>query len=102
VPFVAEYEKKYMMDQAMASNAIYFKQYYRDLAAGRFSLIVTEPLKVALKTEGGVFSEENDLWVIWVSAPTLCFYEPIMDDRNVGVMLLVPRENPVGCEKYLQ
>ncbi|MBI5297373.1 MAG: hypothetical protein HY869_17985 [Chloroflexi bacterium] len=102
VPFVPEYEKKYMMDQAMASNAAYFQPYYRDLAAGRFALIVTEPLKVVLKTDGGVFSEENDLWVAWVSAPTLCFYEPIMDDRTVGVMMLVPRKNPVGCEQYLK
>ncbi len=102
IPFVPEYEKKYMMDQAMASNAGYFKDYYRDLAAKRFTLIVTEPLKVGLKAESGVFSDENDLWVIWVSMPTLCFYEPVMDDRDVGVSLLVPRENPVGCEQYLK
>jgi hypothetical protein len=102
VPFVPEYEKKYMMDQAMASNQAYFQSYYRDLASKRFSLIVTEPLKLNLKGKSGVFSEENDLWVIWVSAPTLCFYKPIMDNRAVGVMMLVPRENPTGCEKYLK
>ncbi len=102
IPFVAEYEKKYMMDQAMASNASYFQPYYQDLAAKRFTLIVTEPLKVNLKEGSGVFSEENDLWVTWISAPTLCFYEPIMTDKVVGVMMLVPRENPAGCEKYLQ
>jgi hypothetical protein len=65
-------------------------------------LIVTEVLKVNLKSQNGVFADENDLWVIWVSAPTLCFYEPIMDDRTVGVSLLVPRRNPVGCEQYLK
>jgi len=102
IPFLAEYEKKYMMDQALASNARYFQPYYQDLADKRFALIVTEPLKVNLKEHGGIFSEENDLWVTWVSAPTLCFYEPIMFDKAVGVMMLVPRENPVGCEKYLQ
>ena len=102
IPFVAEYEKKYMMDQALASNASYFQPYYQDLAGKRFALIVTEPLKVNLKEQGGMFSEENDLWVTWVSAPTLCFYEPIMTDKTVGVMMLVPREDPVGCEKYLQ
>jgi hypothetical protein len=102
VPFVPEYEKKYMMDQALASNQAYFQPYYRDLANRRFSLIVTEVLKVNLKVQAGVFADENDLWVIWVSTPTLCFYEPIMDDREVGVMLLVPRENPTGCERYLK
>ncbi|MFZ5881190.1 MAG: hypothetical protein ACOY0R_17630 [Chloroflexota bacterium] len=102
VPFVPEYEKKYMMDQALASNQAYFQPYYRDLANRRFSLIVTEVLKVNLKVQAGVFADENDLWVIWVSTPTLCFYEPIMDDREVGVMLLVPRESPTGCERYLK
>jgi hypothetical protein len=101
IPFVAEYEKKYMMDQALASNKTYFQPYYQDLADQRFSLIVTEPLKMELK-DSGVFSEENDLWVTWVSAPTLCFYEPVMTDKSVGVQLLVPRKDLIGCEKYLQ
>jgi hypothetical protein len=102
IPFVPEYEKKYMMDQALASNEIYFRSYYQDLADQRFALIVTEPLKINLKGAGGLFSEENDLWVTWVSAPTLCFYEPIFTDKTVGVEMLVPRQDPAGCEKYLQ
>jgi hypothetical protein len=90
-----------MMDQAMASNESYFRPYYQDLADQRFSLIVTEPLKVGLKNTG-VFSEENDLWVKWVSEPTLCFYEPVVTDKAVGVQMLVPRKDITGCEKYLQ
>ena len=101
VPFIPEYEKKYMMDQALASNEAYFQPYYRDLAARRFALIVTEPLKVTLKGQTGVFSDENDLWVTWVSKPTLCFYEPAWTDKSVGVQMLVPRQSPTGCEKYL-
>ena len=87
---------------AGCTAAIYAARYYQDLANKRFALIVTEPLKVDLKEEGGVFSEENDLWVKWVSAPTLCFYEQVHADKTVGIALLVPRENPVGCEKYLK
>jgi hypothetical protein len=102
VPFVPEFEKKYMMDQALASNAAYFQPYYRDLAAKRFALILTEPLKTDIKGGEGQFSEENDLWVTWVSAPTLCYYKPIMTDRIVDVQLLVPRANPTGCEKFTQ
>jgi hypothetical protein len=102
VPFIPEYEKKYMMDQALASNKAYFLPYYRDLANQRFSLIVTEVLKVNLKSQNGVFADENDLWVVWVSQPTLCFYEPIYTEKSVGIQLLVPRKNPTGCEKYLQ
>jgi hypothetical protein len=103
IPFIPEYEKKYMMDQAMASNADYFQAYYQDLANRRFALIVTEPLKTRRREDlGGPFSEENDAWVLWVSNPTLCFYEPIYISTDVNVELLVPKQNPVGCEQYLK
>jgi hypothetical protein len=103
IPFIPEYEKKYMMDQAMASNAGYFQSYYHDLANRRFALIVTEPLKTRRREDlGGPFSEENDAWVLWVSNPTLCFYEPIYVSTDVNVELLVPKQNPVGCEEYLK
>ncbi|HEX9386701.1 MAG TPA: hypothetical protein VF918_10320 [Anaerolineales bacterium] len=103
IPFVPEYEKKYMMDQAMASNASYFQSYYQDLAKKRFALIVTEPLKTRRREDlGGPFSEENDAWVLWVSNPTLCFYEPVYLATAVNVELLVPKQNPVGCEQYLK
>jgi hypothetical protein len=103
VPFVPEYEKKFMMDQAMANNAGYFQAYYRDLAKQRFALIVTEPLRTKRREElGGPFSEENDAWVLWVSNPTLCFYEPLYESTDVNIELLVPKQNPVGCEEYLE
>lgn len=103
VPFVPEYEKKYMMDQAMGNNAQYFQTYYHDLAEKRFALIVSEPLRTMRREEiGGPFSEENDAWVIWVSNPTLCFYEPLYIEKDVNLELLVPRQNPVGCEEYLK
>lgn len=103
IPFVPEYEKKYMMDQAMADRATYFQFYYQDLAKKRFALIVTEPLRTKRREElGGPFSEENDAWVLWVSNPTLCFYEPIYVSTEVNVELLVPRQNPFGCEQYLK
>ncbi|HUE99647.1 MAG TPA: hypothetical protein VMN99_10360 [Anaerolineales bacterium] len=103
VPFVPEYEKKYMMDQAMANNAGYFETYYQDLAKKRFALIITEPLKTKRREDlGGPFSEENDAWVTWVSNPTLCFYEPIYLSTDVNIELLVPKQNPFGCEQYLK
>jgi len=103
IPFIPEYEKKYMMDQAMGNNSSYFQPYYHDLAKQRFALIVTEPLKTRRREDlGGPFSEENDAWVLWVSNPTLCFYEPIYLSTDVNVELLVPKQNPVGCEQYLK
>lgn len=103
IPFVPEYEKKYMMDQAMAGNSDFFRAYYEDLAAGRFSLIVTEPLKINYIAEaGGTFPEENDAWVYWVSEPTLCFYEPLVTLKDVNVQLLAPREDALDCQPYLE
>jgi hypothetical protein len=103
VPFVPEYEKKYMMDQAMANNANYFEAYYHDLAKKRFALIVTEPLRTKTREElGGPFSEENDAWVLWVSNPTLCFYEPLYRSTEVNIELLVPKQTPLDCEQYLE
>ena len=103
IPFVPEYEKKFMMDQAMANNAGYFQAYYQDLAKGRFALIVTEPLRTKTREElGGPFSEENDAWVLWVSNPTLCYYEPVYESTDVNIELLVPKQNPLGCEQYLE
>ena len=103
VPFVPEYEKKYMMDQAMANNAGYFESYYRDLADKRFTLIVTEILRSKLKADlGGSFSEENDAFVTWVSNPTLCFYEPVYTSKETNIMLLVPKADATGCGEYLK
>lgn len=100
VPLVPEYEKKYMMDQAMAGNSVYFQDYYRDLSRKRFSLIVTEVLRTRQETLGD-FSEENNSWVKWVSEPTLCFYEPLAIYKDVNIELLVPRQSAPGCEMYL-
>jgi hypothetical protein len=100
VQFVPEYEKKYMMDQAMAGSAEYFQAYYQDLARRRFSLIVTEILHTRQERDGD-FTEENNAWVKWVSEPTLCFYQPLRINKDVNVELLVPRPQPTGCEAYL-
>jgi hypothetical protein len=97
VPLVDDYEKKYLMDQAMSNNADYFQGFYEDLARQRFALIVSEPLKVNLKGSEYSFGEENDVWVKWVSKPLLCYYEPIETFKRVRVELLVPRANPQDC-----
>jgi hypothetical protein len=103
-PFVPEYEKKFMMDQAMAANVDYFRAYYQDLARKRFVLIVSEPLRTEYYT-GDLsrnFNEENDAWVYWVSNPTLCFYDPVLTFDNIGVELLVPRRDTSACDLYLK
>ena len=101
IPLVPEYEKKRMMNEAMASNATYFASYYEDLANHRFALIITEPLKIDLKNQEGIFAEESDAWGQWVAAPTLCYYEPIQTMHGVYIELLIPRQEALDCSAYL-
>jgi len=98
VPLVPEYEKKYLMDQAMAGNTAYFQGFYNDLANKRFALIVSEPLFRSYDDAYDPFSEENNAWVKWVSKLVLCFYVPEKTYRPVRVQLLVPRVGSLDCK----
>ena len=98
IPLIADYEKKWMMDEAMANNAAYFEPYFKDLKAQRFAAIISEPLHIKFQGEGGDFSEENDLFVTYVSIPTLCYYEPLETFQDQGVQILVPRESVLEQE----
>jgi hypothetical protein len=94
VPLVAEYEKKLVMDQALSGNQAYFDGFYKDLQNHRFSMIVTEPIRKSMADEDTRnFGEENNAWVYWVSRPLLKYYKAKVTYDEVGVQLLVPREN---------
>lgn len=95
VPLIADYEKKKLMDEAMAGNETYFGGYYQDLAEHRFALIVSEPLRAEFQGDTFNFGSENDAWVKWVSIPMLCYYEPISTYPEVGLELLVPRDETI-------
>jgi hypothetical protein len=94
IPLIADYEKKWMMDEAMADHGAWFEPYLADLRAHRFNLIVSEPLQIQFQGANKNFSEENDLFVKWVSIPTLCYYQPLETFPEDGVQLLVPRTEP--------
>jgi len=98
IPLIADYEKKWMMDEAMSNDAAYFEPYIRDLKARRFAAIITEPLHIKFQGEGGDFSEENDLFVTYVSLPTLCYYEPAETFDEQGVQILIPRDSVLDAE----
>ncbi len=105
VPLVAEYEKKVLMDYAMAADADYFDPFFRDLAAHRFSVIISEPLWVNFRGADYYFGLENDSWVQWVSIPVLCYYEPVETNQVLGFQILLPKdkEKPdagVECPPY--
>ncbi len=101
VPLVAEYDKKVLIDQALSENASYFEGFYRDLAAHRFSLIVTSPLNRQLNTDDDNFGDENNAWVKWVTKPLLCYYEPSDVLKKVDVELLVPRAGALDCKDMM-
>lgn len=105
LPLVADYEKKYMMDQAMAENMDYFSVFYKDLAAHRFSVIVVEPLWIMYQGGTYQFGNENDAWVRFVSVPVLCYYQPAETFMDAGVQILIPKEKSspepgVVCPEY--
>lgn len=91
VPLVVEYEKKFLMDQAMEGNPTYFKKFYQDLAAHRFVLIISEPLAYQFQGKGNVFGDENDAYVKWVTGPLLCYYEPKITYESEQLQFLTPR-----------
>lgn len=97
---IADYEKKWMMDEAMANNAEWFAPYYMDLKARRFRAIISEPLQVKFQGADLNFSEENDLFVRYVSVPTLCYYEPAETFPEQGVQILIPRAEPIEIDGF--
>jgi len=101
VPLIPEYEKKVLMEQALASDRIYFDGFYQDLKDHRFGLIVTQPLVTSKKGEPFQFGEENDAWLNWVSKPLLCYYQAKETFREAGVQLLIPREGAIDCSDKL-
>ncbi len=84
VPLIPAYEKKVLMNEALGSDAVYFQQFYKDIAAHRFALIISEPLRAPIKDSSFQFGEENNAWVKWVSNPVLCYYEPKDKPKRSG------------------
>jgi|CXWL01.1.fsa_nt_gi hypothetical protein len=101
VVLVPEYEKKFLMDEALSSNSAYFENFYLDISVQRFALIISEPLRSPIKDSSYQFGEENNAWVKWVSNPLLCYYEPKITLKEVGVQLLVPKHQPTNCPAQL-
>jgi hypothetical protein len=92
VPLIPEYEKKYMMDQAMGNNAQYFEGFYTDLKNKRFKLIISDIQKTVMQNKNEAFSEENNAYIKWVSIPILNEYKPILTIKQLGIQLLEPRK----------
>ena len=101
IPMIPEYEKRYVMDMAMAENEDYFEKFYKDIANYRFSMIISEPLHTSFQGGEYEFGNENDAWVKWVSIPLLCYYEPVETYPVFGVQILVPKDLEAPVEGVL-
>jgi hypothetical protein len=102
LPLVVDYEKKYVMDQALSGNEAYFEKFREDLASGRFSLIVSEREAILYKEPdiesiGDSLNEENNAWVTWVTTPLLQSYESVGDFKDAAIELFVPIDRDYDC-----
>jgi hypothetical protein len=102
LPLVVDYEKKYVMNQALSGDAAYFDNFKEDLANGRFSLIVGERealfyKEADLESIGDSLIEENNAWVAWVTTPLLDYYESAGAFKDVSVELFMPIERKFDC-----
>jgi hypothetical protein len=89
-PLVPDYELVFLMEMAMSGNRFYLDAFQSGLQAQRYALIVSGPLTTNLQGRLHSFGEENDAWVIEVSEPILCYYEPILKLKDPALMLLAP------------
>ena len=92
IRLVPEYEKDYLMEMVMSHNRTYLDRFQAVLRAQRFGLIIAEPQFIHFYGSVRSFGEENDLWVQEISAPLLCYYEPIFENEMFKIALYVPRD----------
>jgi hypothetical protein len=79
VPLIDDYEKKYLMDQAMTGDQAYFEQFYADLASQRFGLIISELLWIKVQGDDENFGDENNAWVKWVLVRYCVITKPVVN-----------------------
>ena len=58
-------------------------------------MIITEPLALNHKDLENNFSQENNAYVHWVTAPLMCYYQPKVTFNEVSTQILVPRSTPL-------
>ncbi|GAB4474602.1 MAG: hypothetical protein Kow0088_10770 [Anaerolineales bacterium] len=92
VPLVADYEKVWLMEMAMANHREYLEKFYADLAQRRFAVIVTTQTYVSPQGDSGRFGDENRAWRKRVNRPLLCYYKPYLRFREFNFEIVLPRE----------
>lgn len=98
VAMIPEYERVTLMEAAMSNNRKMLEQFYSDLRAKRFALIVSGKENLFIK-EGEPFAEENNAWNTRISPYILCYYEPValFDSDHSRFEVFAPRPEPGVC-----
>ena len=95
VPLIPTYEQDYLMEMVMSHNQAYLDRFQSDLRQQRFAMIVVEPQYDHLYKRDRSFAEENNLWVLDVSQPLLCYYKMAYPpETDLDVALYLPRSQP--------
>lgn len=97
VPLQPEYERMQLMEMVMGGNEEYLAEFHRKIRNQEYALIVSEPLVVRYKGRAEQFGEENDVYVRQVSAPVLCYYEPVKDIFKFPIQLYKPKGEIDTC-----
>ena len=92
-----DYEKVWLIMMAMAHNQAYMARFHEDIRSQRFSLIISDPLRLRKKGTTAHFGDENDYWVDEIATPILCYYEPKKLLRTATIRWYVPRADPLPC-----
>jgi len=92
-----DYEKVWLIMMAMAHNQTYMNRFREDIRSQRFSLIISDPLRLRKKGTTAHFGDENDYWVDEIATPILCYYEPKKFLRTATIRWYVPRAVPLPC-----
>ena len=100
VALVADYEKVFLMEMAMAANEAYLGRLEADLAAGRFALIVSDLVNFNFQDREDDFGEENNAWDRYVTYPLLCYYMEVQTFETARVEILAPKTVP-ECPQFL-
>lgn len=97
-PLIPEYERVTLMEAAMSNNRKMLEQFYGDLRARRFALIVSGKENLFIK-ENEPFAEENNAWNLRISPYILCYYEPValFDSDHSRFEVFAPRAEPGDC-----
>jgi hypothetical protein len=80
-----------LMEMVMSHNQAYLEQFQNDLRQQRFAMIVSDPQNDHLYDRDHNFVDENNLWVMEVARPILCYYKPADPaDVELDVTMYIP------------